>query len=379
MAESSEGERSKVDYVDSDSTVDGLLDDSDGDSDSTIDGNLADSNLDDDIGDDSSSGSWDTIEFQNDLSTTDSTTESSESNDDGCSDSSKGGETSGEELDLDTRPSGPAGSNATEKCVETADCCNQTAKERLVVANIVTSECCDNKCLSHLTVHLVATTREKVNSLSQNARRQWIVDKIADNSSINDGNFVTQFNVGGSKVCRTAFQIVYSIPPKSLSRAITFVRNGERVVEHGNKGTKKPSEKVLNAMSWMSQYFKLVGDKMPNNEQTHLPSWDSRKGVFARYNADMQEEHGGVAHQHIIAASMFYKIWRNEFPFVRIPKVCYMLCLYTECYNYLFCQNNRFAKCDTCVSFKLEAKETLDKEKRKEINKARKAHKKLAE
>jgi len=94
---------------------------------------------------------------------------------------------------------------------------------------------------------------------------------------------------------------------------------------------KKPSEKLSNAKSWMTQYFKLVGDKMPDKDQTHLPSWDSRKAIYARYKNDMEIEFQGEAANKIISLSKFYKLWKTAFPLVIIPKVCYMhLCYYTE-------------------------------------------------
>ena len=45
---------------------------------------------------------------------------------------------------------------------------------------------------------------------------------------------------------------------------------------------------------------------------------------------------------------------------------------------WLYLQNNRFVKCDTCVRLKIEGRETQDKEKRREILKERKAHRELA-
>jgi len=176
-------------------------------------------------------------------------------------------------------------------------------KERAVVANILASACCSKECLSHLTIHLLTNSRAKVQALGQSERKQWIVTKIADNAKIMNRKLDVRFFIGGSEICRVAFQIIYSISPKTISRSITMVENGQLVVEHGNRGTNKPSEKVLNARSWMMQYFKLVGDKMPNKEQTHIPSWDSRKAIYTRYQDDMKEEFKEEAEQHTISLS----------------------------------------------------------------------------
>jgi len=187
-------------------------------------------------------------------------------------------------------------------------------KERAVVANILASACCSKECLSHLTVHLPTSSRAKV----QGEWKEWIVTKIADNAKIMNGKLDVRFFIGGSEICRVAFQIIYSISPKTISRSIKMVEDGQLVVEHGDRGTNKPFEKVLNARSLMMQCFKLVGDKMPNKEQTHLPSWDSRKAIYTRYQDDRKDEFKEEAEQSL---SDFYKLWKSEFSSVVIPKV----------------------------------------------------------
>ena len=82
------------------------------------------------------------------------------------------------------------------------------------------------------------------------------------------------------------------------------------VLEHGNKDLKRPSQKLSNAKVWMAQYFKLVGDKMHTNGQIHLPSWDSRKGIYVRYKEDMKIQMEGEAKNQIISLSRFYKLWK---------------------------------------------------------------------
>ena len=38
----------------------------------------------------------------------------------------------------------------------------------------------------------------------------------------------------------------------------------------------------------MERYFHLIGDKMPNSSQIHLPSWEVQKDIYARYCQDKQ-------------------------------------------------------------------------------------------
>jgi len=98
------------------------------------------------------------------------------------------------------------------------------------------------------------------------------------------------------------------------------VLDGNVTAEHGNKGTQKPSEKLKNAKIWMSEYCKMVGDKMPPNDQVHLPSYESRKAVYELYKEEMKAQLGEDSNQ-IIAMTTFYKMWKTDFSFVKIPKV----------------------------------------------------------
>ena len=59
---------------------------------------------------------------------------------------------------------------------------------------------------------------------------------------------------------------------------------------------------------------------MPNTEQVHLPSWESRRDIYNRYKDDTQEMEGDT-----ISLDMFYKIWRKDFSNVVIPEVKYQI------------------------------------------------------
>ena len=109
-------------------------------------------------------------------------------------------------------------------------------EEREAVANIMSSRCCDNECLLELTGQMILTAQRKIHSLSRNEHRLWIQDKILENSHMVNDKLEISYYVGGRKVCRAGFQLIYRIPPRSVSHAIKSV-----IVEHGNKGTKKPT------------------------------------------------------------------------------------------------------------------------------------------
>lgn len=63
----------------------------------------------------------------------------------------------------------------------------------------------------------------------------------------------------GAKCCPSDKRI--SDIAKSISRGKV------NVVEHSNKGRKRPSAKTEDATVWMHRYFHLVGDHMPHNNR----------------------------------------------------------------------------------------------------------------
>ena len=77
---------------------------------------------------------------------------------------------------------------------------------------------------------------------------------------------------------------------------------------------KKTTLKCEEAKTWMSRYFKLIGDKIPTNGQIHLPSRDTQKNIYARYKDDMNRQK--LEDGDIISLSMFYKIWQEDFSHV---------------------------------------------------------------
>lgn len=192
--------------------------------------------------------------------------------------------------------------------------------EREMVGNILVSKCCTKDCLLFLTGHDVLTARKKICALSAIALRQWLVDKIMEGSHYEkDDKLETHFSIAGTEVCQTAFCQVFSLNTKKVYRAIKSVKDDNLIVEHGNKGRKRTSIKTDTARIWMDRYFNLVGDKMPNSNQIHLPSWETRKDVYARYKDDMEQQQMGKG--DVISLDKFYKLWNENYSNVIIPEV----------------------------------------------------------
>ena len=188
------------------------------------------------------------------------------------------------------------------------------------ISRVLVSSCCDKNCLFYLCAHDVITARQKFTSLGANAQRQWLTDKVIENSHIAaSGKLVTTYFVAGREVCQSAWCNVLSLSPKRVSRVLKAVANGQKIIEHGNKGKKRCNSRSTGAKAWMERYFHLIGDKMPHNNQVHLPSWETQKDIYERYMADMEVQE--IPEEERVAISTFYRIWATDFANVVIPEI----------------------------------------------------------
>ena len=58
---------------------------------------------------------------------------------------------------------------------------------------------------------------------------------------------------------------------------------------------------------------------MPHKKQVHLSSWETQKDIYHRYCKVMKRQ--GVVETDILYLSLFYKVWKADFPSVVIPEV----------------------------------------------------------
>ncbi|KAI8503767.1 ATP binding [Branchiostoma belcheri] len=82
----------------------------------------------------------------------------------------------------------------------------------------------------------------------------------------------------------------------------------------GRKGMEFPSRKYLTAKEWFHNYMKKFGDSMPNSQNVHLPQCVRKSDVFHFYQEDL-------LYEGTLKRTRFMKMWKKEFPHVKIPPV----------------------------------------------------------
>ena len=194
------------------------------------------------------------------------------------------------------------------------------------IGNILISTCCDRFCLRHLTAtDVMDCKRELVQCKTTTDRKKWLLAKLSSNSSELSNRVVqTKYFVAGKEICSSAWCRIFSVSRRTLQRMLKRIVDADRMEQHGNVGKKRQNTKTEGAIAWMERYFDLIGDKMPDKNQIHLPCWENQKDVYNRYCTDL-EKRGNK--EEILGISMFRKIWGESFANVVIPEVsCYRGC-----------------------------------------------------
>lgn len=75
---------------------------------------------------------------------------------------------------------------------------------------------------------------------------------------------------------------------------------------------------TLRVTAWLRSFTDKLGDRMPMSDEIHLPSCLTKADVYELAVDDLMQ--GGDTHCPSI--SIFYEVWRSQFPHVKIPKVC---------------------------------------------------------
>ena len=199
-------------------------------------------------------------------------------------------------------------------------CSAEESNELKRIGELLVGLCCKKLCLRHLTATDVIASRSNFLQLNKTEQRQYLFTKLKESSCEAGHKVETKYFIAGKEICNVAWAKVYSISQRTLTRMLKSISLGESKAAHGNQGKRRVNTKKESVGIWMERYFHLIGDKMPNSSQIHLPSWEVQKDVYSRYCQDMQIR--GIPEDEIAGISVFYKIWTEEFSHVVIPEVC---------------------------------------------------------
>ncbi|KAL3701108.1 hypothetical protein R1sor_019130 [Riccia sorocarpa] len=132
---------------------------------------------------------------------------------------------------------------------------------------------------------------------------------------------------GGRLVCRTAFKKIYRVGNNRLRR---LRERSHADVISDRRGGRQTTAGGLVLQEWMDTFFRGHCERLPNQPTYHLPDNFTKHEVYEYYKTSLDSSDPAS----LLAFSSFTKVWRKEFPNVKIPR------------------RNRFAVCELCTELK---------------------------
>ena len=177
--------------------------------------------------------------------------------------------------------------------------------------------CCPNKCFRKLSIEDIKYCEKSLKSQRQTVRRNLVLDYLHKHSKIEvSGGIETKFVIGGRVVCKHAWLLAHDIKPETFRRIYSDFQKGIVHIEHGNLGSKRPSQKTKDCIAWLQFFVSCVGQYQPDQSTIHLPSCFSVSSIYQQ----MVEENNGFGVESV-GQSQFYHVFHTYFPNVTIPKV----------------------------------------------------------
>ena len=184
--------------------------------------------------------------------------------------------------------------------------------------SLLSRKCCSSSvtCFKKLSQLDIEAVRSEYQSLgSETQQNQYVLDYLRRHRRHSDNTVL--HSIAGQEVCQLAWRLAYGIRRNKFKCLFTKFANGVMTAEHGRLGLQKVSDPTLRMISWMRVFFSKVGDKMPMNENIHLPSCLTKLDVYSIAMDELSQ--GGT--NFTISVSTFYDIWVKHFPQVKIPEV----------------------------------------------------------
>ena len=139
------------------------------------------------------------------------------------------------------------------------------------VWEILNKQCCNQDCLKSLSYNDVNEVIEKFGLLSSIIEeRNYILNYLKDNTTRNE--LTNVFHLKGKLVCKQAWLVIHGINPNRLNRVWNDYVKCSELYTHGNKGSKKLTQKTSECLAWLNFQVNAIGDQQSDSGKVHLPS-----------------------------------------------------------------------------------------------------------
>ncbi len=199
---------------------------------------------------------------------------------------------------------------------------------------------CGKDCLKSLDINTIGFCRYLFWSKNYQGRVQWMFNKFLEcRKTKKSQKFMVE---GGILVCFNALVIIHKIP-------VNFAYNLKRKFANGQcaPGTLRKAKHgpaYMGAVEFLEGYATTHGDRMPDSRLVKLEYKTRKSHLYNRYKKEYS-----LAMKPIIKLGPFYRMWKSQFPHLRIKKT------------------SGFTKCTRCRILERRLEVTRRPDKREEI------------
>lgn len=175
------------------------------------------------------------------------------------------------------------------------------------LANRATSRefCCAKNCLRSLGFHKIQQERNNFFNLKRGPQNVFL------RSCIRRSTLSTKYAVSDVTVCRASFLKVFGISNLRIHKIISNVSQESFSLAFSTHET--PQYCFLK--QWLGNFITFNGEVLPNSNFTHLPDNFTKREVYSLYAESQKDSLNST-----LSLPSFLRIWRQDFPHVKIPK-----------------------------------------------------------
>jgi hypothetical protein len=129
--------------------------------------------------------------------------------------------------------------------------------------NIIRKNQCNLKCLDEISNQKIIQIRREYLLNNELDKNKWIRNYLQNNKIMINEIQTTRWHLDGSDICKSCWLSATTISSYKLK----FCNQQS----HGSSGIPKINSRLNTAISWLSNYFNTVCEKMPTKNELHLP------------------------------------------------------------------------------------------------------------
>ena len=181
---------------------------------------------------------------------------------------------------------------------------------------------CDKNCMGMFSAKDIYNLRERYWTNTRRAQFQILIHTMGQ--QYKKGSFFYLPLDNGKTVCVKAFKLILKVNKNALTEAKKSHQRGAKST--AGKSPKSVSHRTEQTISWFEMYAEFHGDRMPHSRDVLLPYKTTKVGVFQSYRTQVEEASR-------VSATLFYKIWKERFPHVKIKEVSNLFFIMHMCKN----------------------------------------------